>query len=183
MKRRDLSEVLCDIRNEIPGFNKEELLEYTNWAILKLCKQLQKNCIEENEIYCNKDLINRILNEKDKYRMTKDIDNISIQYTELFDCENEEELYIKVYMSIYFYDNTSNNIENPQVDKKHWNDIWIIKLKEVNQKRYEDGKCDNCGAVMEYNELRKIFKCNYCGNVITTEKWSRDWEIVDIEVK
>ena len=184
MGRRELAEILVDIRKEIPGFKKEELIEYTKWAIPKLYDELRDNVnLEQMKVKCNNQLIDKIIQEKVRYRISKNIDNISMQYIELYDTvKKDEDLLIKVYVSIYFYDNVSNNLEWQFAQDRHVNDIWVVTFKGKSSERFEDGNCDNCGAVMEYNETKSIYNCAYCGNVVTTQRLYRDWEIADIEV-
>jgi predicted RNA-binding Zn-ribbon protein involved in translation (DUF1610 family) len=183
-QRRELSDILLDIEKRIPGFNREELLEYTNWAILNLHEELRMGNIQQNKVKCTKDLKNKLVENKELYRIKKEVDHISIQYLELYECECEnDETYIKVYISLIFYDDTKNNAKISAVEEKYWNDIWVITFREAVLRENEDGNCNNCGAVMSYNAIKRIFKCDYCGNVITTQKWDRDWEIVDIEIK
>lgn len=183
-QRRELSEILLDINKRIIGFNKEQLLDYTRWAILNLHEELKNGNIQPNKVKCKNELIEKLINNKELYRMKKDIDHISIQYIELYECEYEkDETYLQIYVSLNFYDNTENNEKIHAMKEKFWNDIWIVTVRESILGDFEDGNCNNCGAVMKYNEAKKIFKCDYCGNVVTTEKWSKDWEIVNIEVQ
>lgn len=180
MKRREVTEVIFEIRNEIPGFNKEELLEYTEWAIQKLYNSLKNE--EEIEVKCKPELINKLNEEKVKYRINKSMDRISVQYVELFDnIKKNNEMYIQVYLSIYFYDDVDNNIENNSVNDKYWNDIWIVTFRESLKLNKKNSNCANCNAVMEYNQARNTFECEYCGNIIHNNSDSK-WEIVDIEL-
>jgi len=179
-RRRELTEVILDIRNEIPGFNKEELLEYTEWAIPKLYNSLKNG--EDLEVKCKPELINKLDKEKTKYRINKSMDHINVQYVELFDSiKKDNEMYIQVYLSVYFYDNVENNIGNNSTNDKYWNDIWIVTYREGVKSDRRNSNCDNCGAIMEYNQVRDTFECEYCGNIIHNNSDSK-WEIVDIEL-
>lgn len=179
-RRKELIEVILDIRNEIPGFDKEELLQYTEWAIPRLYNSLKSE--EELEVKCNPELINKLHKERVKYRINKSMDHISIQYVELFDnIKKDNEMYIQVYLSIYFYDDVENNAGNNDINDKYWNDIWIVTYRETNKSGRQNSNCVNCGAVMEYNQVRDIFECEYCGNMIHNNSDSK-WEIVDIEL-
>ena len=182
--RREMTEILRDIDRGLPGFDKEDLLNYTKWAILNLHEEFKNGQTNKNTVRCKNEFINKLINEKEKYRMTTNIDHITVQHVKLYDSikENEETI-IKVYASIYFYDDENNNIENAEDNESYWNDIWIITYRDAKTNKLEDGKCKNCGAIMNYNQMKKIFKCDYCGNVVTTQKWNRDWEILDIEVE
>jgi len=180
MKRRDPTEVFLDIRNEIPGFNRKELLDYTEWAIQKLYNSLKNE--EKLEIKCKPQLINKLNKERDKYRINNNMDHISVQYVELFDSlKKDNEMYIQVYLSIYFYDNVENNIDNDSINDKYWNDIWIVTYKEGIKSDRKNYNCANCGAIMKYKQVRDTFECEYCGNIIHNNSDSK-WEIVDIEL-
>lgn len=95
--------------------------------------------------------------------------------------KKDDEIYIQVYSSIYFYDDVGNNVENYSVSDKYWNDIWIVTFRESSGLNKKNSNCVNCGAIMEYNKVRDIFKCEYCGNIIQNKSDSK-WEIVDIEL-
>lgn len=179
-KRKESTEVLWNIRKEIPGFNKIELLEYLEWAIPRLYHSLVNKT--EPEVKCAHELINKLYSRSLQYRITKDIDHVTVQYAELFDsAKKENEMYIQVYLSIYFYDKVENNINNKSTGDKYWNDIWIVTCKENNESVKESSNCVNCGAVMKYIPARDIFECEYCGNIIH-RKTNLSWEIVDIEL-
>lgn len=180
-RKRDITEVLFEIKNGIPGFNKEELLEYIEWAIPKLYNSLANEI--EPEVKCTPELINKLRNQSSKYRITKDIDSISVQYSELFDnIKKDDETLIILYLSIYFYDKTENNVGNiNNKNDRYWNDIWIVTCKKNNTLNKNNSNCINCGAVMEYDKAKDVFECKYCGNIINNRNDS-NWEIVDIEL-
>lgn len=181
MKRREPVEVMLEIKNEMPWFDKEELLEYAKWSVQKLYNSLKNE--EKLVIKCKPELINKLNKQRDKYRINEDIDHISIQYVELFDnIKKENEIYIQVYLSIYFYDDVQNNVDKYIINDKYWNDIWIVTYKECSKLHRKDSNCVNCGAVMQYNQLRDILECKYCGNIINN-KFDSKWEIVDIELE
>lgn len=180
MKRREITEVLLDIKNEIPGFNKEELLEYIEWAIPKLYNSLINK--KEPEVKCKSELINKLNGQSMKYRITEDIDHINVQYAELFDnVKSDNQMYIQVYLSIYFYDKAENNIGNNSMNDRYWNDIWIVTCRENIEIARDSSNCANCGAIMEYIQTTDTFECEYCGNIIHNRTDS-NWEIVDIEL-
>ena len=117
MKER-ANEILLKIKNDFPGFNKDEILEFTKESVLNLYNEL-KNENTKNLNY-EKNLIDKLIKEKNKFRISKDIDHISIQYVELFDyIKQENKNYIKVYCSIYFYDNTQNNLYGNNTKNKY----------------------------------------------------------------
>lgn len=179
-RKREITEIILDIRSVIPGFNKEELLQYTKWAIPKLYNSLKNE--EELEVKCKPELINKLNKESIKYRINKNMDHISVQYIELFDnIRKDNEMYIQVYLSIYFYDDVENNIGSNLVNDRYWNDIWIVTYKESINTGIKNSNCINCGAIMEYNQLKDTFECKYCGNIVNNNSDSK-WEIVDIEL-
>ena len=61
------------------------------------------------------------------------------------------EKYIKVYISLYFYDDVNNNIDKDCEKDKYWNDTWIITYKINGGKTKDNCNCSNCGSVMKYN--------------------------------
>ncbi len=181
MKRsRELTEILFDIRSEIPGFEREELLEYTKWAIPRLYNALKNK--QEVEVRCTEELINKLNNKEYQYRINNNIDNISVQYVEIFDnIKRDHEMYIQVYASVYFYDNPKNNMKNRADNDKYYNDIWIVTYRKNTETGKKNSNCVNCGAVMEYNQIKNMFECKYCGNRVHN-KSNAKWEIVDIEL-
>lgn len=187
-KRRDSIEVLYEIKCEIPGFSKDEFIDYTKIVVTNLYNELKNNC--EIRTKCSKELEKKIKSNLKKYRITKDMDYITIQYADLCDCiKKEDELYIQVYLSVYFFDNVKNNAITNEERNKYWNDIWIITLKKhevkENKKSFKGlngGNCPNCGAVMKYKSFRNTFECEYC-STIEYNYSIKDWKIVDIEVE
>ena len=182
MIKRDLTEVVFEILNEIPGFKKDELLEYTKWAIQRLYYSLKNG--EEIKVKCKSELINKLNKEKVKYKIDKNIDHISIQYVELYDSiKKDDEMYIQVYVSVYFHDDVENNVCEYSMDDKYWNEIWIVTYR-ANSKSdtRKNSNCINCGAAMQYRRLKDTFECEYCGNTIQNDTNSI-WEIVDIELQ
>lgn len=180
-RRKEHKELVLDIKNAIPGFNEDEVLQYTKWAIPKLYNSLKND--EKIEIRCNPELLNKLDKEKAKYRINKNMDHISVQFAELFDnFKKDDEMYLQIYLSIYFYDNVKNNDGNNSINDNYWNDIWIITYRESTKSDKINSKCANCGAVMKYNQLRNIFECEYCGNIILNDD-KLNWEIVDIELE
>lgn len=135
------NEILLKIKNDFPGFNKDEILEFTKDSVLNLYNQL-KNENTKNLNY-EKNLIDKLIKNKNKFRISKDIDHISVQYVELFDyIKQENKNYIKIYCSIYFYDNTQNNLYGNRTNNKYWNDIWIITF--TNGKQENRNCCSKC---------------------------------------
>ena len=182
-KRRDSVEVLYEIKNQMPEFNKEDFLDYAKWTIVSIFNSLKKD--SKSEIKGNYDpkLIEKLVLNKDKYRIKKDIDDISVQYLELMDFIKEgNKKSIKLYASIYFYDNSKNNYNCPQDNEKYWNDIWIITFDlDENTINSINNKCPNCGANMLYDKQKEIYKCKYCNNIINSNNNSY-WKISNIEI-
>lgn len=140
MKER-ANEILLKIKNDFPGFNKDEILEFTKESVLNLYNEL-KNENTKNLNY-EKNLIDKLIKEKNKFRISKNIDHISVQYVELFDyIKQENKNYIKIYCSIYFYDNTENNLYGNRTNNRYWNDIWIITF--TNGKQENKNSCSKC---------------------------------------
>lgn len=179
-EKMDITDIIFKIKSEIPKFNKQDFIEYVKWTVPQLYSSVKNE--KEVNIKCSSELVEKLRNNKMLYRIKKEIDYISIQYTELVDCAKEEEnLYVKVYMSIYFKDDVSNNIINIDDRDRFWNDIWIVTYKKDLSYKNIDAKCNNCGAIMNYNNIDEILKCEYCGNIKVCND-SQNWEIVDIEV-
>lgn len=182
--KKDVTEIILDIKNKNPFFEREEILDYTKFTIPILYNDLKKGNIEKIKIRCKEEVIYKILQKRTRYRITKDMDHISIQYAELFDyIEENGEMYVKVYLSIHFFDNVKNNTTGDKMVDGYWNDIWIITYKNL-EKNYDINacKCENCGAMMKYSLIKKILECKYCGNKLYYRP-NMNWEIVDIEVK
>lgn len=140
MKER-ANEILLKIKNDFPGFNKDEILEFTKESILNLYNELKNENLKD--LNYEKNLIDKLIKEKNKFRISEDIDHISVQYVELFDyIKQENKNYIKIYCSIYFYDNTQNNLYGNHTNNKYWNDIWIITL--ANGKQENKNSCSKC---------------------------------------
>ena len=179
-RRKEVAEILWNLGREIPGFKSEDLLQYTEWAIPKLYNSLKNK--ERLEVKCTSELINKLNEQSLKYRITENMDHISVQFVELFDnIKKDNEIYIQVYVSIYFYDKVKNNIDDESKNDKYWNDIWIVTYREGIESKRNNSNCANCGAIMKYNQMSNIFECEYCGNIIH-DKFNSKREIIDIEL-
>jgi len=180
MRRKDSTEVLFEIKYEIPGFNKEELFEYIKWSIPELYKSLKDG--EKIKIRCKPELLEKLNKEKIKYRINKDMDHISVQMVDLFgSTKKNDEIHIQLYLSVHFYDKVKNNIYNHHEKDKYWNDIWIVTIIETLKSTRKHSNCVNCNALMEYNKIKDIYECKYCGNIMDNKSDSK-WKIVDIEL-
>ncbi len=170
------------IKADFPGFDEEEILDYTKSTIPNIHLFLSEEKNEQVKRYCTDEMINKMLENKDTYRITKDIDSVRVGYARIEDYKNEgEDVYIKVYSSIFFYDDVSNN-ENVDLNNnfdKYWNDIWQITY------RGDFGKdvittCPFCNSKMQYNYSKHMYTCENCKNSIYYSKIN--WKISDIEV-
>lgn len=179
-KRKEETEIFFEIKKDVPEFDREELLEYTKWGIPQLYNALKN----KQEIQCKEELKNKLLKEKNKFKINENMDHINIQYMKLFDyIKKDNEAYIQIYASVYFFDNVKNNKEYNFVEKnKYWNDIWIITYKQKKESKLKNSnKCNNCGAIMKYDNIKKIVECEYCGNIVY-DNFYLNWEIEDIEL-
>ena len=166
-------------KNKLP-FNEPELIDYTKLAIPQIYNYFNSENHEKLERYCSNELITKVLNNKEVYRITNDIDNIRVGFAKIEDfIENDDKTYIKVFTSIFFFDDVSNNKTNIDGYDKYWNDNWTITFEKYTENQIIN-KCPNCGALMEFNNSKNMFTCEYCRNNIY---YSRiDWKIVDITV-
>ena len=179
----DHTNLLLDIKKEIPDFNENEIIEYTQYIIPNMHYFFSNEQKDKLKKYCSEDLIKRIFEQKEKYRISKNFDRVNVQFAKIDSFVNDENnLYLKVYASVFFYDKIANNVFKEDITDKYWNDIWIITFKEKNKIGINNQtKCPNCGAPMEYDPTKKEFNCNYCRNhMVITEM---NWEIIDIEIK
>lgn len=175
-------EIWFKIKNDMPKLNRQTLYDYTKFAVYSIYSSLAKD--EEVKINCSKELIEKLKDNKKSYRISSNIDEVNIQFIDLYDyVSTEKEKFIKVYISVYFYDNRENNTIISQ-DQKYWNDIWIVTYRgNGNIEKKTITRCQNCGAVMNYNKNTNIYKCEYCNNTIRYDSAEEALEISDIEVK
>ena len=172
--------ILLKIRKIFPTFDEEELLEYTKAIIPNVSYFLNYENKMKLKRYCSDEFISKALENKDIYRISKDIDSARVEYARLKEIiEKEDKLYIKVYASVFFYDDVDNNTNSIDGYDKYWNDIWIITY-EANSTDNISSKCPNCGAQMDYNVSNHMFTCNYCRNSLYYSKIN--WKIIDITV-
>ena len=180
-KVRETGEIISEICNYIPYFNENEFIKYSKWSIKKLWESLQENDINKTKVKHSKKIEEKMLKEKEKYRLVRDIDHISVQYARICDCDKKgNTIYVKAYLSIYFYDNVKNNSMSMEEEDKYWNDTWIVTYKK--DENTQTNNCINCGAPMEYNKKKDIYECKYC----ETRSYNRldiDWQIFDIEIE
>ena len=182
MEIRETQEVFFSIKRDIPQFDEKEFLDNVKWSVQNLHYYLRKNEYNKVKTICSEKVIEKLMEQKQKFKISDNIDNVSVQYTKLLDYL-EEEQYIKVYVSIYFYDNAGNNADYKEDKHKFWNDIWIVTYKKNGVEEYKSHKCDNCGASMIYSENQNMLKCSYCGNEKYFTKDSQQWTIINIEVQ
>lgn len=184
--RGDITDILNSIKRENPTFDEEKICKYTEITIKLLYADLKSNAQLKHDINCKEEVIKKVLKNKEKYRITDDIDTISIQYVGIHDCiKNTEGEFVKIKVLIYFYDNTkNNNVYENKAKEKYWNDMWIVTYQNMdNLKNRKTSNCNNCGATMKYDYASKMFKCEYCGSIKLNTIENINWEIIDIEVK
>ena len=181
MNTFEKKQLINRIQTEIVGFNKDELIDYTKISLLNIYRFLCEEKIDKVSKYCSENLINKMITNKDDYRISKNIDTISVCHASIIEFENiNNKVQLKVCASIFFYFYVSNNIDNTEMYDKYWNDIWIITY-ELNNIGKILNKCPCCGSFMEYNQLKHMFMCNYCRNNIYYSQIK--WKITDIEVE
>ena len=195
LRRKDSRDVLYQIRNYMPLFDKDKILSYTKWAVPRIYELVKSFNIKKLEGFCSEKFIEKITKNKDVYRINDNIDRVIVQFASLHDFvhKNDEEMYIQIYTSVYLHDNVLNNeplseellkqVMNKTSNNKYWNDIWIVtygkRKKFVNMK---SANCPNCGAIMIFDKNNDLLKCNHCQNMVFgTIEDSEEWEIVDVE--
>ena len=180
MQKYENDNLLWRIKTEIPNFDDKELLEYTKTIIPNIHLFFCDEKIEKLKRYCSDDIIKKVLKNANKYRISDDIDNVRVGYARIQGYVNKEnKFFIKVYSSVFFYDDVDNNkIKTYNLDK-YWNDIWTVTYEGIGEKEILN-KCPTCGASMEYNLSKHMFTCEYCRNSIYYSQIN--WKIVDIDV-
>ena len=172
-------DLLLKIKRDMPNFDREEILEFTKIIIPNIHYFFSNGKEDKLNKYCTDNVIRKVLENKQAYRISKDIDNVRVGYERLEDYKNENnKMYIKVYSSVFFYDEASNNENNWTSCDKYWNDIWVVTYEDKFEKEIIN-KCPNCGAFMEYNKSKHMFTCNYCKNDLYYSQIN--WRIVDID--
>ena len=180
-------DVIMKIREEIPNFDEKELMDLAKTSIPAIHALLVKGKTKNLQEYCVDTLIDKFLNNNALYRLSEDIDGVRVEFARLDGCiHKEDKFYVRVYASIYFYDNVDNNYDNVELFDKYWNDVWIITYEgnesdKANSIKSVVNQCPTCGAFMNYNSYKKVFKCDYCGNTICYAPIK--WKMVDIEVR
>lgn len=181
MEMKETQSIFLSIKRDVLDFDEKKFLSDVKWGIQNLHYFLRENKSSKAKAICLEKVVNKLMDQKEKFKITDNIDNASVQYTKLLEYSEEEQC-IKVYVSIYFYDNANNN-DCQEEKEKYWNDIWIVTYKRNNLKEYESYKCGNCGASMVHEVKDNILKCNYCGNEKYFTRESIDWIISDIECR
>ena len=168
------------ITKNMPDMNIDDLLDYTKLVIPQIHHYFTYENKEKLKKYCNDEIITKVLEDKFTYRISKDIDNIRVGFATIKDYNEKKDIpYIKVYTSVFFFDDISNNEYNLDGYDKYWNDNWTITF-EKNTESQIINKCPNCGAFMDFNNSKHMFTCEYCRNSVYYSKI--DWKIVDISV-
>ncbi|MBE5820050.1 MAG: hypothetical protein E7310_04495 [Clostridiales bacterium] len=181
----DYLDILEKIKQQNFQFDMDDFLEYVKFSINRIYNNIYHNKIEPLYEISSKQFISTMLSNKSTYRISRNIDNFQIQFAKIHDyIEKDNEEFIKVYLSIFFYDKIINNYDyNEDNGDSFWNDIWIVTLKKELPKTSSNNifVCDNCGANMTLNDL--ILTCNYCNNKKMFSKYNAQWKIVDIVVQ
>lgn len=122
------------------------------------------------------------MDQREKNMKTMRLNKQNVKYKRERKNKNENEnFYIKVYSSVFFYDDVSNNenVDSNNNFDKYWNDIWQVTFKG------DFGKdlittCPFCKSPMQYNHSKNMYTCENCKNSIYYSKIS--WKIADIQV-
>ncbi len=180
MERNDPVKILGEIRMTNPDFSKDAFIENSKSDLINLYKYACNGNLKDIELSYSKQLIKKVTENPDLYRISKNFDVMNILYINLNDYKENTAKYIQLYVSVYFFDDVDNNIiKNDDIDK-FWNDIWLVTYKREDND--EILKCSNCGATMEKDEENNLLKCEYC----RTEKYfnfgTQDWILDDVEV-
>ena len=184
MEKKDSQEVYFAIKETNIRFNKESFLEYSKRSTEYIYKMLKEEKDDAIKNQVSDELINKINTEKEKYKINKNMDNCRVQYAKLQDyIKQEDEEYIKVYLSIYFYDDVSNNKEKLFAKDKYWNDIWILTYRNKAKNEKINNTCEKCGASMQIIKEESFMKCSYCKNERYFNENEAYWELIDIEIK
>ena len=176
------ADLLQEIKADFPGFDKEEILDYTKFVIPNMHFFLKQGKNEQLKKYCTEEILNKILNNKEIFRISPDIDTARVGYARIQGYKNEnEEIYIKVYTSIFFYDDIENNeiIDEKYNFDKYWNDIWEITF-EGNFGKDIITTCPFCKSQMKYNHSKHMYTCENCKDSLYYSQIK--WKIADIEV-
>lgn len=180
MKNKETQEILMRIKQNIHTFDKEKFLEYTKWHIENLYQLIIKKEYAKIGEYVSQGVVDKLVNNQEEYRITPTMDSARVQYIELYDAMTENEIYVKVYMSIYFFDDASNNEQTGKKDI-YWNDIWIATYKFHQNTNTTDLNCKNCGATMSFKERKDVMECEYCGSKSHISQSISKWILEDIE--
>ncbi len=180
MESFEKEEAIMRIKSEIPNFSEQELIEYTKIAIQNVHTFLCKGKLDKTKKYCSQELLKKFEQNKELYRISENVDTIRVGYARLEGYINEDnKVYVKVYASVFFYDDVDNNNDSEDAYDKYWNDIWVVTF-EVKGDNSIMNKCPACGANMEYNIAKHMFTCGYCRNSIYYSQIN--WKMVDIDV-
>ncbi len=177
MQGIDEKNIINEIKLSDPYFEEDKFLEAVKYEVKKIYITLcEENKEEYNNCNCSPNVIKKLTENKEEYRISKDIDTISVQYASLHDYVAG---FIQVYLSVYFYDKASNNEINIEGGNKYYNDIWIVSYKKES---LEDVlKCTTCGATMNKDEINNVLECPYCKNKKYYNFKFGNWKIEDIK--
>ena len=172
---------LMNLKAKVPKFDEEEIVEYTKNVIPNIHIFLSQEKIDKVSKYCSEEVINKLKSNKKLYRISNNIDSIRVVFARLEGYnDSNEKIQIKIYASIFFYDDVDNNEISEETVDRYWNDIWIITY-ELEGNKDIINKCPSCGATMGYSSLNHMFTCDYCRNSLYFSQI--EWKIVDMEVQ
>ena len=178
LNSRELANKIFNDNNEN---SEDNLIEYVKWALQTMYNDFVEN--EENlaQVKCSKELVEKIKNNSDLFRIHKNIDRMYVNFADICNYDNTKEIpEIKIKTSIVFYDNTENNENVDMEDERMWNDNWIVTL--INDASTENSTCAKCGANMDFDIENDMLNCKYCGNKVFNATRNK-WRIMDIEVQ
>ena len=168
-----------EIKKDIPQFDRDKVIDYTKGVILNIFNSFASNDLNNIKIRISSDLLKKISDNRELYRISKNFDSVVVQNVSICDYEKREDgNYVKVRTTVNFFDNVDNNEDGDKEVDKFWSDRWIITYKALSN---IDNNCKNCGSEMEYNKETDTYECKFCRSVFYKD--SKDWKVVDIEVE
>ena len=172
-------EAELDIKKDIPQFDMEKVIDFTKGVILNIYNAFLNEDMKSIKVRIEDELINKISNNKDLYRISKNFDRVAVEKVILQGYEKREDgIYVTIYANVNFFDDVDNNEDGAVGNDKFWYDRWIITYKAISN---IGNNCKNCGAEMEYNKETDSYECKYCRSVFYRD--SKDWKVMDIKVE
>lgn len=182
----DKDEMLKDLENNIRMFDSSfmvaELNDFIKRAIPALVVDLKENGDNVSKVKATKELIDKMLANKDLYKIDNNYDRVHVFYVNLQDyyIDDNNNYPVMVFdISIMFYDNTANNARHDAEPERYWDHKWKVKL--TYDASTVHSTCAKCGANMEFVPSLDLLNCKYCGNKVVNAIKNK-WRILDIEV-